>query len=149
MAEHRAEQILKRVVNVVTNLPTTGANVIRGRVYPFAEDVAAGLSITQGPDVPVDDDSRPWHLIDSVLEVYIDMHVKDSSQKIDVVLNQIRVEITQALQGDPTLALDFVIDLDELGADEPEESGESDKPTAVQRTRWAYKYRRSRTDPSA
>ena len=53
MANHRAEDVIAKVKTLVTGLTTTGSHVERGRFYPFAEDVAAGLTVRQGQFTPV------------------------------------------------------------------------------------------------
>lgn len=147
--DHRAEQIISAFATKITGLSTTGANVKRGRVYSWPDTISAALSIYQGADTPLDDANRPWQFLDSELAVHIDIHVKSSSQQIDTVINQIRKEVTIALQADPSLGLDFVIDLQESGTSDPELSGDGDKPIARARMDWIVKYRRLRTDPSS
>lgn len=148
MADHRAEQIVARTVVTVTGLTTTGSRAYRGRAYPLQTANLPGLCVFQGPDRPQSDTSS-YGFIDSDLTVYIDIYVKTVTSQVDTLLNQIRKELVIALSASYTQGLSFVIDTVEGDADEPDLNGESDQPVARLRTSWVFRYRRSRTDPSA
>lgn len=148
MADHRAEQIVARTVVTVTGLTTTGMRVYRGRVYPLQTANLPGLCVFQGQDRPQSDTSS-YNFIDSDLTVYIDIYVKSAASQVDTLLNQIRKELVIALSANYTQGLSFVIDTVEGDADEPDLNGDSDQPTARLRTSWIFRYRRSRSDPSA
>jgi len=148
MADHRAEQIVADVITTLTGLTTTGDRVYRGRSYPLQSANLPGLCVFQGPDRPQTDTSAYSH-IDSDLTVYVDIYVKSSASQVDTLLNQIRKEIVIALSASYTQGLSFVIDTIEGDAEEPDLNGDSDQPVARLRTSWIFRYRRSRTDPSA
>lgn len=145
MADHKVEQILDAVIVLVTGLTTTGVNVKRGRVSPLKESISSALSVYQGADNAGD---YNWPSVYSSLIIYIDVHVKDSSEQIDQVCNRIRKEINIAIMAVDRLALSFVTDINEEGAGEPELSGDGNKPTAVMRVTYIIDYNRSVTDPS-
>lgn len=147
MADHRAEQIVVDVITTLTGLTTTGTNVFRGRVYPLQTANLPGLCVFQGPDRPQETSS--YTHIDSDLTVYVDIYVKSSTAQVDTLLNQIRKEVVIALSASYTQGLSFVIDTVEGDADEPDLNGDSDQPAARLRTSWVFRYRRSRSDPSA
>jgi len=149
MADHRAEQILQAVVANVTGLATTGNHVTRARATPQATGALPALAVYQGPDVPLDADLQSMQYLDVELTVYIDILVATEAQQVDSLLNQIRVEIARALWADYQQGLSFVIEMREGSADEPMLVGEGERPAASMRTAWIFKYRRSRTDPSA
>ena len=149
MADHRAEQILQAVVANVTGLATTGNNVTRARATPQAAGALPALAVYQGPDVPLDADLQSVQYLDVEFTVYIDILVATATQQVDTLLNQIRVEIARALWADYQQGLSFVIEMREGSADEPMLVGEGELPAASMRTAWIFKYRRSRTDPSA
>lgn len=145
MADHKVEQILDAVVPLVSGLFTTGLNVKRGRVTPFKESTTAALSIYQGSD---NASEYNWPSVYSELTVFIDIHVKDSIEQVDQILNRSRMEINVAMMAINNLGLSFVVDIEEEGADEPELSGESHKPIATMRLRYKVKYNRNVNDPS-
>lgn len=149
MADHRAEQIIDAVVTTVTGLVTTGSNVFRGRLYNVQPDELPALCVYMGPNEPIDDSDQTVAFSDWDLEIAIDAKVRDSATQIDQVLNLIAKEITVALKADRTQGLSFVHDTREGGSDQPELSGDGDKPIANQTTKFIFKYRRSITDPSA
>ncbi len=145
---HRAEQIIAAVVTSVTGLTTTAANVNRGRTTPEDAATADWLDVYLGDDDP-DESDKNWTITDSDLTVYIDINCKTSSAQIDTRLNLIRSEITVALWVDYKQGLSFVAEMREGKADEPQLSGEANKPAATMRTTWLFRYRRSTTNPDA
>lgn len=145
MADHKVEQILDAIVPLVTGLATTGSNVSRGRVSPLSGNTAAAISIYQGGDKATE---YSWPSVYSELNVFFDIHVKDSAEQIDQVLNRVRKEINIALMATSNLGLTFVADVNEESAAEPELSGDSNKPTAMMRVTYNIKYNRSVSDPS-
>ncbi len=149
MADHYREQILDALVTTVTGLTTTGTKVKRGRVYPLSNTDKNALSVYQGSDQRLNDDDQPWSVEDWELTLFIDIHVKNRSTQIDQQCNLIEKEIEIALKADTKLGLSFAYDLTHIQTNEPDLSGEGDKPTARVRTEWSIKYRRSSTDPSA
>lgn len=145
MADHKVEQILDAVMALVTGLTTTGDNVKRGRVSNIPQGTIAALSVYQGTD---DTTEYNWPSVYSDLTVYFDAHTKDSIEQIDQILNRIRKEINVAIMSIYALGLNFVVDIEETGAAEPELSGEGNKPAAVMRISYSIMYNRSVTDPS-
>lgn len=135
------------VVTNVTGLTTTGANVFRGRVYAVPDTSLPALAVYQGEDKVLGQYSQA--LYDCELTVLIEALVKTSSQQVDTLLNQIREQVTIALQSNYTQGLAYVLNTTEGDAAAPELSGEGDKPTAALRMEWRFLYRRSRTNPGA
>lgn len=142
---HRAESIMQAVVAKVTGLSTTGSNVTRGRVH--AADTLPALSVYQGDDRVVSEYSHA--LYDCELTVFIEALAKTSSAQIETALNQIREEITIALQTDYTQGLGYVLNTAEGDSAAPELSGEGEEPSGMLRMEWRILYRRSRTNPGA
>jgi hypothetical protein len=147
MADHRAESIILAVVAKVTSLTTTGARVFRGRVYPLQDSEEPGLCVFMGPDNP-DEVAETFNIINSMLTITVAAYVKTSASQVDTVLNQIRKEVTIALQVDNTQGLIYVLETIE-GPATPSLSGEGDKPSGYLNMDWKIQYRRSRLDPSA
>ncbi len=144
---HRAESILSAVVTNVTGLTTTGANVFRGRVYALPDTSLPALAVYQGEDKVLGQYSQA--LYDCELTVLIEALVKTSATQVDTLLNQIREQVTVALQANYTQGLSYVLNTVEGDAAAPELSGEGDKPAAALRMEWRFLYRRSRTNPGA
>ena len=145
---HKAERILAAVVTKLTGLTTTGTNVFRGRVYDLPDTSLPALLIFQGADRPLSDGgSSSFRFLDGELSVRVEAVVKTSATQLDTLLNQIRKEVTIALQADVTQGLNFVMDTTEGTAD-VELNGEGDKPTGTLKMEWSILYRRLRTDPS-
>lgn len=147
MADHRAEQILDAVVTSLTGLSTTGSNIFRGRHYSLESGSMPALLVYMGSDEPIEMLSQS--LIDSLIEVRVESRTMSPTAQLDESLNQIRKEVTIALQADFSQGLDFVLNLEEGKADEPEFSDSGEQPVARQVMNWRITYRRSRTDPSA
>lgn len=148
MADHKAEQILAAVLAKVTGLTTTGSRVTRGRVYDLATADLPALGVFLGPDAPRSDGgSSSFRYLDGDLTVVVEAYVKTASAQVDTQLNQIRKEVTIALQADVTQGLAFVLDTQE-GAADPTLDGSGDKPAGTLRMEWVLRYRRLRTDPS-
>lgn len=148
--DHRVEQIMVAIVGKLTGLATTGTHVFRGRIYEVPEANLPALLVYQGADQPrTDGGSSSFRYLDGDLSVQVEAAVKvPHGTQPETVLNQIRKEVTVALQADVTQGLGFVMDTNE-GAAVPDLTGEGDKPTARLRMEWVIRYRRSRTDPSA
>ena len=147
MADHREEQILARVVTLVTGLTTTALRIDRGREDEIASENTPALRVRGGDDIVAD----PWAhaLLDSELDVIVEAKVYDSAANVETKLIQIRKEVSIALLADHTLGLAFVEGIVELGARKPLLSSESAKPSGSRDLMFRVKYRRSRTDPSA
>lgn len=148
MADHRAEQIADAIVVKLTGLATTGTNCFRGRVHELPDSSLPALCVYVGADVPRSDGgSSSYRYIDGDLTVMVEAVVKASSG-VDSTLIQIRKEVTIALQADVTQGLAFVMNTEE-GAATIDLNGDGDKPVGRLRMDWTFRYRRSRTDPSA
>lgn len=147
MADHRAEQIIDAVVTTLTGLTHTVDNVFRGRVHAVPEAKLPALCVYLGPDKQIGQYSQAK--IDSELTILVEALVKTADEQVDQLLNQIRKEVTVALQADYTQGLSFVLNTLEGDTDAPDLSGEGEKPSAALKMEWKFHYRRSRTDPSA
>ena len=142
---HRAETIMVAVETALTGLATTGTRVIRSRIRPV--ETAPSLSVEIGSDdVNPDISSYPRKARD--LNIKIVSHVKDN-ETYDSDLNQIRAEVYAAMMADVTFGLDYVIDTDLIGDDEPEFTGEADQITGRQVMNYVVKYTHSWTDAGA
>jgi len=147
MALHLAEHIMVSLLATLKGLTTTGNNVIRGRVYSFDESIKNALTLSMGPDTRLEPEMQSFDDLDSELIVYIDSHVKTVTEQIDTQLNLIRAEITIALALDYTQG-GLVIDTTEIGADEPELTGEGAAISGTQRNTFLIHYRRKINDPT-
>jgi hypothetical protein len=149
MADHRAEQIMDAVATLLAGLATTGSNITRDRVYPIEPSITAALSLYMGVDDPAATDDQSWFIMNTFLNFRIDIQVAvKSTTVISQTLNQIRKEITIALQADPTLSLGFVVDLIEGQTNDPVHDY-LNNPVTMQSFFWSVHYERSRSDPSA
>ena len=146
MANHRAEDVIAKVETLVTGLATTGSNVERGRFYPFAEDVAAGLTVRQGQFTPVGDGNVAYQ--DGDLEVIVTAHAKGADDTVESTINQIAKEVYVALLASHTLGLAYVHQIEWRGNDEPQ-LGAAEQPVVSMDMRFAVQLRHSYTDPSA
>lgn len=164
MDDHRTEQILDAVVIAITGLDTTGANVERGRVYPWSDSQARALTVDQGAASPVNEPD--WNHQDVEQEIRITAHVKanpdlfggafssefatdhDIGSTYAREINVISKEVYIAMMADRTLGLDFVIDTQWLGNTEPELTGDSEAVTVRMDMLFTTTYRHSLTDPS-
>ena len=115
---------------------------IRDRVRTV--ETAPALSVEMGADdVNPDLSSFPTKTRD--LNVKIVAHVKDNTT-YDNDLNKIRAEVYAAIMADVTFGLDYVIDTDLIGDDEPEFTGDADQISGRQVMNYVVKYRHSWTD---
>lgn len=145
---HRVEGIMTTVVANLTGLATTGANVVRGRVYPIEAGDLPALSVYMGPDEPIGDDGPTnVQFQDSNLEIRVTAHVKTPSTQVDTLLTQIRREVHVAMMADYTQGLSYVMNTIPLGADEPDLSGEGEQPSATMDMNWLIRYRAPILDP--
>lgn len=142
---HRAETIMQAVVTTLTGLTTTAARVERGRVRTV--ETCPALTIEMGGDDVIPDRSS-YPKLHRDLNIKILAHVKNNTSP-DTDLNQIRAEVHAAMVADRTLGQTFVIDVECIGDDEPEISGEGEKITAVQQMNYVVKYRHSWTSAEA
>lgn len=144
---HRAETLIEQVRTNLTGLAATSDHVYRGRAYPLEPKNLPALLLYLGPDEPLALHSQT--LLDSLLTLRIEARVKAPVAQLDTLLNEIREQVTVALQADYTQGLAFVLDTREGAAAEPDFSTESDQPVGSQVYTWQFLYRRSRTNPGA
>ncbi len=146
MADHRAEQIAERLAVILNNLPTTGENIFKGRVHALDDSKIPALAFYADSETPIDEYSNT--LTDRLLMFIIEGFVKTTDAAIDTQLNQIRKEVTIAINADRKLGLpDFVIDTLQGEANYVLD-GEGDRAIGVISTQWAVQYRHSTLDPS-
>ena len=144
MPESKAEEVMQRIVALVTDLDTTGASVERGRLYPFEEDEESALSVYMGEKVPVDDPNIAYQ--DARLVVVVRAHVKESDEQIDTVLNRISAEVYAAMMADLHIGLPAVVqDTVWLGDDDPKLT-DLEEGIAIMDIRFGIYYRHNRTD---
>jgi hypothetical protein len=146
MADHRAEQIMAAVTTAVTGLATTGANVQRGRVYPWGNDQAHAISVYQGDAEAGLEQNFAQKTV--ALTVNIVAHVKTVADQVDTHLNQVAKEAYIAIMADRTLALPFVIDTDWRGSSAPDTDGNAEATHGRQEHQFIVIYRHSSADPS-
>ena len=142
---HRAESIMAAVETAITGLTTTGARVVRARVRTVEN--APALSLEQGAD-DVNPELSNYPKLARELNIKIFAHVKDNDTA-DTNLNLIREEVFSAMMADRTLGLAYVVDVDLIGDDEPEFTGDSDQIVGRQQMNFVVKYRHSWTDAGA
>lgn len=136
---HRAESILAAVTTTVTDLTTTGSNVVRGLVYP--RDVDYALSVDMGPEIPIKEPNASYQ--DCYLEVQITAYVKDTGG-VDTALNKIEAEVYAAMMADYTQGLDYVQNTQWMGRESPNREA-MEKKSAIQTTVYRIYYRHSYT----
>jgi len=142
---HRTETIMTAVKTAVDGLTTTEARVERSRIRGV--EVAPALSIEQGGnDVNLERSTFPRKSRD--LNIKIIAHVKTNTDP-ETQLNLISEEVYIALRSDPTLGLSYVTDIESIGDDEPEFTGEAEKETGRMQMNFIVKYWHSWDDPGA
>lgn len=138
---HFAESILSAIETKLTGLATTGANIVRGRVYPV--ETTPALSVYMGADsVNGEFGATNLGFIDRTLEVIIRSHVKVTST-LDTDLNKIRAEVYAAMVADHTLGLQYVLNAWLEVDNQPSISADSEQPTASQDMVYKVHYRHS------
>lgn len=98
---HGREQLRHAAKALLTGLPTTGARVFAGRVEPLGTDECPGLNVRVSQETPRDDlmtllDEDAPREVQILVEGYINAGGEDA-------LDQIAIEVEQALEGDPTI----------------------------------------------
>jgi len=147
MADHRAEQIAVELEVILSNLSITGENVFRGRVHSLDDNQIPALAFFIESEQPLEVYNN--NLQDRLLEFMIEGYVKTTdADSIDSQLNQIRKDVTIAINADRTLGLAFVVDTME-GEARYQLEGEADQNIGSVTMQWSVHYRRSITDPSA
>lgn len=137
----RAESVLAAFTTAVTGLTTTGARVVRGRVYPV--DIVPALTVNMGAEQTVNDGNTTYQ--DEYLDIEVQVYVKDNTS-VDGALNQIRAEVYKAVLADYKLGLAYVLDTQWMGRDAPSRSGEMENKSARQTLNFRVNYRHSYLD---
>jgi len=123
---HRVESILSAIQTTLTGLTTTGANVVRDRVYP-PENLPM-ISIDQGEDVKED---LPAQIFDVESNLTVNVNILVKADSYTTQLNQIRAEVYAAMMASSRLGLSYVDSLLWVSDSAPEIDGESETKTAV------------------
>ncbi len=136
----RAESILVAFTTAVTGLTQTGANVVRGRVYPV--DALPALTVNMGSEEPTTDPNISHQ--NEFLEIEVTAYVKDNAG-VDTALNKIRAEVYAAVMADHTLGLGYVENTTWEGRDAPGRSGGMEVKAAWQTMIFRVHYQHSYT----
>lgn len=141
----RAETILETVKTLVTGLPTTGDDIVRGQVYP--EDKDSFLAVNMGEEQPVGEPDMSTQ--DEYLDVEITAGVRDNSG-VDTALNSIYAEVYAAIFADHQLGLGtYVLTTIWMGRSAPQRTDALQKKTAIQTMLFRVHYRHSYTSAEA
>lgn len=144
MADHRAVAILNTFRDLMTNLPITGDNVFKGRVFDF--DNTPSHSIFLG--------AAPVESLNTV-EVVVDQLIRDEitvagpEDELDELLLAVHAESYVAIMADATLGISYVIDTELQGMNEPDYIADGRRPILTAVFTWRVSYRHSYLDPSA
>ena len=133
---HKAKRILDAVTATLTGLPSTGSSVQQSRAYAL-ENLPA-LTVRLGAMETAQELSS---VTDSTVTIAIDIIVRGTADLLDDALLQSHAEIHAALLADPSLGLDFVVDVNPGGLSEPEMEQGSHKPTALCTATYQYRFR--------
>lgn len=142
---HRAEEIIQAVVANLDNLPTTGANITRSKIYDAA--ALPAISVDMGAD-SINEERNNMAFVDRDLEINITSYVK-ATVDADQLLNTIREEVYAAMMSVNTQGLAFVSETKAIGDDDPDISGDSNQPIGTQTMKFIVKYRHSKLNAGA
>ena len=134
---HVRKQIRDNVVTTLTGLTTTGTNVYRTRIYPLASGKLPGLAIYTSSETSSNETVTIPRTKSRVVEMVVEGYVSGTTN-LDNTLDQIAVEVEEALETDPTrggLAKDT-----ELTGTETELVGEGEKVAGVIRLTFQITY---------
>lgn len=149
LERHITEDILNAVQSVLSNLDTSGQNIFRARVRPFADSELPAIVVYQDRDTP-DFSNISLFKIYSNLEFIVKTFCKTLQYSdVESTLSQMRLEICRALRKDYMLGLKIIVDLVEMEARAPQLFGEGDTVIGTQELRWSAQYMRSRDNPIA
>lgn len=98
---HVRKQIRDNVVTAVTGLTTTGANVYRTRIYPLASGKLPGLAVYTSSETSVYETLTRPRTRSRTLELMVEGYASGTTN-LDNTLDQIAVEVEEALETDPT-----------------------------------------------
>lgn len=155
MAEHRREQVIKKVKQLLeAALPPTvaAANVTRNRKYPIADSgTYPQVNILQGPDAPLAEFGYTnVSFMDRQVVLFFDIIVKNSAaDDADEKLNLVEQAVHKALAADYKQGLAFVITSIPGNTGEPDTDAQGNAALITMRTEWAFQYRSSVADPGA
>jgi len=146
---HARQQIRDAVATTLTGLPTTGSNVFVSRVYPLESASLPGLTIMTDNDIADIDNtsaSSGNRIVWANLGLMIKAHAQESATNLDNTLDQIEVEIRQALLSDITLG-DLAKDIWWISTTITLE-GDNAKPIGLAEILFNVSYRVAASDPS-
>ena len=140
---HVRKQIRDAIVTATTGLSITGSNVFRSRIYPIEQTKLPGLCIFTKSEAVEFDTLTMSRSVNRVLDVTIEAYVS-STTNYDNTLDQIAVEVEEALAADPTLG--SLAKDTQVTAFEADFSGDGEQPVAIGRFTVTVQYRTSETD---
>lgn len=146
---HARQQIRDGVATTLTGLATTGSNVFVSRVYPLESASLPGITIMTDNDVAEIDNTSAMNsnrIVWANLGLIIKAHVQESASSLDDTLDQIEVEVRQALLSDITLG-GLAKDIWWISSDITLE-GENAKPIGLAEILFNVSYRVAASDPS-
>ena len=142
---HRAESILAAFATTLTGLSTTGANVVRGRVW--AVEFFPSLTVYKQADA-ASENQEVLDMLARELSVSVEIHINATGNP-ETPLNQIAAEIYAAINADVTLGLAYVFDCEFIGDDAPEIEPAQDLPVARMVSNWVVIYDHSKSSAEA
>lgn len=141
---HARKQIRDQIVTTLTGLATTGSNVFASRMWPMAEEQMPGLIVyTVSEDSEAVAQSSSGYTLGRVLNVSIDAYVA-AAVNVDDLVDQIAVEIEEALAGDA--ALDALVERSVLTRTEIILEGNGEHETAITKFQYEIRYRTAAND---
>lgn len=146
---HARQQIRDAVASALTGLATTGSNVFVSRVYPLESASLPGLTImtvNDAADIDNTTSSNSNRIVWANLGLLIKAHAQEAANTLDDTLDQIEMEIRQALLADITLG-GLVKDLWWISTEITLE-GENVKPIGLAEILFNVSYRVAASDPS-
>lgn len=152
MTVHRRAVIRSAIVSAITGLPTTGGNVTSGPAHPSTAQSLPGLSVITGPE-EIEPDERimiqpvagKW-LQDRSVEFSIECRA--SGDSVDGQIDQICLEVEQALNSDVTLG-GLLDKLEPIGSSETDITGDVELPVGLRSLAYLARYRVDARDPQA
>jgi hypothetical protein len=145
MPHHVRRRIRQAVATRLTNLATTGTRVFISRVYPLAESKLPGILIyTPQESSQVDSITKPRGLARGV-NVVVE-GVVESTGALDDDLDQIAVEVEQALGADPSLG--GLVKDTRLSGTQIMHAGDGKKPVGAIRMTFEVIYRTPENNPT-
>jgi hypothetical protein len=143
---HVRTQLRERLVAVLGGLPTTGARVAAGRLYPLPGTALPALTVRTPAESAEGADGLARDILERRIDVEIIGHAAGGGD-LEAVLDQIALEVEAAL-GASLAVSGRVVDLAYLGA-ELELDGGIDAPAARLTLRYAAQIWTPADDPGA